>query len=124
VKQGCFLVANDNRTLWSDVWLMEGFFERYYGLRKYPMLPANRALWFPNCCTIHTLGLNRPIDVIGLNEAQQIVAVRRNLQPWKLLRFTAAVSLIECESGSGLPLEYWIGKQLRFQHKDVRYATF
>lgn len=123
MKQGCFLLAESGLTLWSDVRVMEGWVERYYGLKKYPNLPANRALWFPNCNAIHSLGMQVAIDVIGLNKQGQIIAVRRNMRPWQLLRLANAASVIECEAGVALPLEHWFGKQLNFVHKDVHYAS-
>ncbi|WP_127346054.1 DUF192 domain-containing protein [Pseudidiomarina mangrovi] len=123
MKQGRFLLTESNRLLWSDVWVMESLAERYYGLRKFPNIPVNRAFWFPRCQAVHSFTLRVALDVIGLNDAFQIVAVRRNLRPWQALRMAAASSIIECEAGSALPLEYWLGKQVRFQHKDANHVT-
>lgn len=123
MKQGCFLLAESGRPLWSDVRVMEGWVERYYGLRKYPKLPANRALWFPRCGAIHSMGMQVAIDVVGLNKYGQIMAVKRNMQPWQVLRFAHVDSVIECEAGVALPLEYWLGKQLSFVNKDSDYVA-
>jgi len=123
VKQGRFLLAPCGRPLWSDVRIMEGWWERYYGLRKHPKLPANRALWFPNCKAIHSFGMPVAIDVIGLNADLQIIEVRRNLRPQQLLRMAAATSIIECEAGVALPLEHWLGRQLRFAEQESSYVS-
>lgn len=123
MKQGRFLLANGGRPLWSDVRVMEGWFERYFGLRRYPNLPANRALWFPRCNAIHSFGMSIAIDVIGLNANYQIVAVRRNFRPWQMLRMPAAVSIIECEAGLALPLEHWLGEPLCFTDQEHNYAA-
>jgi uncharacterized membrane protein (UPF0127 family) len=124
VKQGCFLLAESGRPLWPDVRVMEGWLERYYGLKKYPNMPSNRALWLPNCNAIHSFGMAMAIDVIGLNAGFQIISVRRNLRPQVMLRIPQATSIIECEAGVALPLEHWLGKQLRFIQKDHCNVAF
>ena len=124
MKQGSFRLTEDNRLLWSDVRVMENFSERFHGLRRYPKLPANRVLWFPKCRLIHSFGMSVAMDVIGLNEQLKIIAVRRNVRPRQILHLAGATSLIECEAGSALPLEYWFGKQLQFTQKELVYAPY
>jgi uncharacterized membrane protein (UPF0127 family) len=63
------------------------------------------------------------IDVIGLNADLQIIEVRRNLRPQQLLHMAAATSIIECEAGVALPLEHWLGRQLRFAEQESSYVS-
>ena len=74
-----------------------GFWERFAGfmLKK----SARYALLFENCASIHTFFMRFNIDVVYLDKDKRIVAIKRNVKPWRvLLPVKSAVSIAEIPS--------------------------
>ena len=86
---------------WDDCELKvaERFFTRLTGLiGTMDGLPADRppcVLGFPRCSSVHTCFMVRPIDVAFLDEEGGIIAVHAAVPPWRLLRCSTAVSVLE-----------------------------
>lgn len=77
-----------------------GFFERLRGLLFSHPLPEGFGLWFPGCTSIHTFGMNRPLDVAFLTAEGQVLAVHHAVAPWRVLAAPrGACATLECEAG-------------------------
>jgi uncharacterized membrane protein (UPF0127 family) len=55
------------------------------GLLARRELPADEALVFPNCASIHTVGMRFPIDVIVVDREWRVVALRERLVPGRVV---------------------------------------
>lgn len=61
-----------------------GFVERFRGL----MLerdPSRCYLFIPRCRSVHTFFMRLAIDVVFIDDASRIVAVREAVKPWRLV---------------------------------------
>jgi uncharacterized membrane protein (UPF0127 family) len=71
-------------------------------------------LLIPKCNSIHTVGMNFPIDVLYLRNDGAVMARARDLQPgMKQAKFTKAGSVLELPSGGARSTE--VGDVLTFQ---------
>jgi uncharacterized membrane protein (UPF0127 family) len=59
--------------------------QRMVGLLAHRRLPADEALIFPACTSIHTLGMRFPIDVIVVDRQWRVVALRERLAPGRVV---------------------------------------
>src|SRR3989338_5620498 len=75
--------------------------QRMVGLLARSTLPADEALIFPACASIHTVGMRFPIDVIFVDRDWRVVAVRERLGPGCLmLPVRRAWGVIEAACGT------------------------
>jgi uncharacterized membrane protein (UPF0127 family) len=44
-----------------------------------------KVLVFPKCNSIHTFFMRIPIDIIILNKDKEIIYIKENLKPWRIL---------------------------------------
>lgn len=58
---------------------------RLRGLLGCDALPAGHALIFPQCGSIHTLGMRFSIDVIFVDRQWRVLAWRTQVPPWRVL---------------------------------------
>ncbi|MCC9655005.1 DUF192 domain-containing protein [Rhodopirellula halodulae] len=76
---------SNGRKLLSKVEFATTFWKRFWGLQFRRELPSGHGIWLSPCSSLHTCFMRFPIDVVMLDERRKIVAVRRNVQPWRLL---------------------------------------
>ncbi|MEW6041232.1 MAG: DUF192 domain-containing protein, partial [Elusimicrobiota bacterium] len=62
----------------------ENFFNRFIGLMFKNEFPFDSAIYFPKTIAIHTFFMNFSIDVIWINKYGRILALRKNLRPWRV----------------------------------------
>lgn len=74
---------------------------RMRGLLGTRALPAGEGLVIENCGSVHTVGMRYAIDVIFLDAAWQVRAVRRNVRPGRLLVWGGWFGLRALEVQSG-----------------------
>lgn len=94
------------------------FKERLYGLMgkndiSYGML-------FPKCNSIHTFFMKEAIDVVGLNEANEIVFIERNLDKNKIVKIhrqAKKTSILELPKNTSRSLN--LGDKLFFEFEDI-----
>ena len=71
------------------------------GLLAHQRLPADEALIFPACTSIHTFGMRFPIDVIVVDHEWRVVALRECLMPGRLmLPVRRAWGIVEAACGT------------------------
>lgn len=61
------------------------FFSRLMGLMGRKTIPADEALLFPKCNSIHTFFMRFPIDVIFVSKDGTVVDVIEAMAPWRML---------------------------------------
>ncbi len=66
-------------TLATDLKLARTPWERLIGFLDRKAIGPNDAIWFDRCSSIHTIGMRAAIDVIFLNDADEVLALQRNV---------------------------------------------
>ena len=92
-------------------WRADSLWERFRGLMLCPPLPEGESLWLPACSSVHTAFVRAPIDVVFLR-AQEIVAIRPAVPPWRIAACRGADSVWELGAGEAGCLELRPGQRL------------
>jgi uncharacterized protein len=74
--------------------------KRSKGLLGRKGLSAGEGLWIVPCESVHTFGMQFPIDLIYLNRNNRIEKTRSNVPPWRVSVCLRAHSILELPSGS------------------------
>ena len=59
--------------------------QRMVGLLGHSRLADGEALFFPRCHSIHTWGMRFPIDVVFVDRAWTVVALKERIGPWRIV---------------------------------------
>ncbi len=101
MRRGVLMNKTRGQVLAKKVRLCSGFFNRLRGLLGTRTLDDSEACWLIPCNSIHTVGMQYPIDVYFLNRENRIISVLENVRPnrvapviWK------AHSVLEFKSGA------------------------
>jgi uncharacterized protein len=108
----CLIDARSGRIVVARLELATTFWRRFRGLQFRRALPAGEGLLITPCGSIHTLWMRFSIDVVMLDRHGAILAIHRNVRPWRMLvgsRRTHAV--LETTEGM-LPDDLRIGDRL------------
>jgi len=70
---------------WRIKEVADGPWSRFKGLQFRKYLPPGCGLLLVPCPSVHTFFLRFPIDVLLLDRAGQVLAVRRAVRPWRLV---------------------------------------
>jgi len=74
---------------------------RFKGLQLRAGLPEGTGLLLVPCPSVHTFFMRFPIDVVLLDRAGTVVAVRRRVRPWRLvLPVPRSYAALEVSGGS------------------------
>ncbi len=73
---------------------------RRKGLLGRDHLPLGEGLWIVPCESIHTIGMQFPIDLIYLDRKHRVKKIRRNVLPWRVSVCLFAHSVIELPVGT------------------------
>ncbi len=74
-----------DKILLSKCWLADSFVPRFLGLMGRKTLPADEAVFFPNCNSVHTMFMRFPIDVVMVAENGEVVEVIESMKAWRML---------------------------------------
>ena len=86
---------------------------RAKGLLGTDRLPEDEALVFPECHSIHTIGMRFPIDVIFVDQRWRVVALRPQLRPGRLVfPVWGAWGVVEMAPGTLERVPLQVGDQL------------
>ena len=66
--------------------MADGFWSRFVGLQFRRPLPAECGLLLIPCPAVHTCFVRFALDLIYLDREGRILAIRRNLRPWRHAR--------------------------------------
>ena len=78
----------------------DSFFSRLKGLLGTDSLPEGESLLIYPCSSIHTLGMNYPIDALFVNSQSIVVKVEKELSPGSLAGASKAHYVIELPAGT------------------------
>ena len=74
---------------------------RLKGLLGKSSLPTGEGLWIKPCNSVHTFGMQFPIDVVFLDKKMRVVALAKTLRPNRISRlYSCASSVIELPAGT------------------------
>lgn len=106
-------VERTQLTLASMVRMAVDPLARVKGLLGRDTLPAGEALVFPECHSIHTVGMRFPIDAIFVDKRWRVVALRPRLGPGRLVfPVWNAWGVVEMASGALERVPLQVGDQL------------
>ena len=85
----------------SDVVIADTFLSRARGLMFRKQMNNFDGMLITPCNSIHTFGMNFPIDVIFLSKTFEVVKVLENLKPYRMTRpYFSASQVLELKSGT------------------------
>lgn len=79
----------------------------------------DEALYLPGCASVHTCFMRTPIDVLFLDRAGTVLAVRERLPPWRLAARVGAWGVMELAPGRAGALGIEAGSRLRVESAEV-----
>lgn len=95
---------------------------RAIGLLGKRQLAADEGLWLSPCRSVHTHFMRFSIDIIFLDARQEIIALYRNLPPFRFTKyFSQAQSTLELSAGIIQRFKLKEGQQLEF--KDYHFQS-
>ena len=89
--------------------------DRAIGLLKYRRMPEGLALIFPQCNSVHTVGMRFPIDLIFVDRLWGVVRAEGEVAPGRLIfPVKGAWAVVEAAAGTIQRLGVAVGDVLRF----------
>jgi hypothetical protein len=93
--------------------------KRSKGLLGRQALPAGQGLWIVPCESVHTFGMQFPIDLVYLDRKHRIRKVRSNVGPWRISACLSAHSVIELPGGTVRETQSRAGDTVEFSPADA-----
>ncbi len=87
------------RVLGVEVPVAIGFRARLLGLAHLPRQRAGNGLLIPRCACVHTFGMRFVLDLVFLDRAGGVLAVRRGVAPRRLAWRRGAHAVLELPPG-------------------------
>lgn len=82
--------------------LADSYFSRLAGLQFRASLPPGHGLLLVPCGSLHTMCMRFAIDVTWLDRQGRVLAVRRELRPWRMARAPRGTyAVLELPAGAG-----------------------
>ena len=69
----------------ANVHMAHSWWARAKGLLGHRALEPGEGLILPRCRSIHTIGMQFPIDVIFVDQSWKVIALRSALGPWRIV---------------------------------------
>jgi hypothetical protein len=88
--------------------------KRNKGLLGRKGLSTGEGLWIVPCESVHTVGMQFPIDLVYLNRSHRIQKTRSNVRPWRISACLSAHSILELPSGTIRETQSCTGDMLEF----------
>ncbi len=89
------------------------FIQRLLGVS---LVPSGEALLIPNCHTVHTFGLSRPLNLAFINTDYRVIRVVSGIAPWRVASAYGAWGVIETFE----PLNLLVGHKLALDQTPIR----
>ena len=88
------------QVVFHDVQTARRISQRAKGLLGTSVLAEGQALLIPRARQVHTIGMRYPLDLVFCDGSLEVIAVRRNVTPWRVTPIVwKARSVIECAAG-------------------------
>lgn len=104
--------CRNDRVVVADLREARGLWRKFVGLMFAPTLAASRGLLFRPARGVHTHFMRFAIDLIYLDDAHRVCAIRPAMSPWRLDQRSAA-AVIEANAGTAAAAEIRVGDELR-----------
>ena len=90
-----------NNVLTSDlkIHIATGFWQRARGLLGLSSIDIDYAMLFPNCNSVHTVGMRFAIDVVFIDKAGRILKLVSSLPPMRIAHVRGAAGVLELAAG-------------------------
>jgi uncharacterized membrane protein (UPF0127 family) len=89
------------KTVVARLTIAAGYWSRLIGLQFRRELPPEAGMLLFPCNSVHTCFVRFPLDVVFLDDAGTVLAVRGNLRPWRLaMGPRKCVAVLELRAGS------------------------
>jgi uncharacterized membrane protein (UPF0127 family) len=76
----------------------DNFWRRFFGFMG--KRPGDYCIFFSNCTSVHSLFMRFALDVLFLDSNYNIVSIKRNVKPWRLVfGVKGAVHILEAPAG-------------------------
>ena len=96
--------------------LLDGFFQRGFGLMGRALIPDGHAVALRRCRALHTMGMRFALDVVFLDHEERIVRVVIGLRPWRVaLGGPNAFTALEFPSDRISPARWIRGARVTWQ---------
>lgn len=93
--------STQNNLIADNVKMAQTFVNRALGLILKSSLKEGEGLVIKPCCSIHTFFMKFAIDVIFVNKKNEVIALYKNVKPWRILPIhLASRYVIELPSGT------------------------
>lgn len=108
------IIARTQQLLATRAFFASTFRQRLVGWLGRSRITDGEALIFTHCCSIHTVGMRCAIDVVVIDAAWRVLAVRSGVAPWRvLLPVPHGWGVIETGPGAAQRAGLQLGDQLR-----------
>lgn len=92
------------------------FFARFLGLMGRESIPADEAVLFPKCNSIHTFFMRFAIDVVVVSASGEVIKVIVAMKPWRMmLPVRGARDIVELAAHRANELGIRVGTRLQCQ---------
>ena len=95
--------------------LADTFWQRLKGLLGTRILPLGHGLIIKPCNSVHTFGMDYPIDVLFVDGDHCIIKIVDNMLPGKVSMATRSKYVVELPAGTGHRTACCVGDRLEFQ---------
>jgi uncharacterized membrane protein (UPF0127 family) len=95
--------------------------KRRKGLLGRKQLAPGGGLWIVPCESVHTIGMQFPIDLVYLDKILRIKKIRRNVPAWRLSACLSAHSVLELPAGAIRETQTNPGDQLEFSPASPKF---
>lgn len=113
--------CRNGRIFLSDLREAQGHWQKFAGLMFAPSLGNAQGILFRPAQGVHTHFMRFSIDLVYLDAANRVRAIREAMPPWRLdLRTAAAV--IEANAGAARAADIQIGDELRIETRQIASA--
>jgi uncharacterized membrane protein (UPF0127 family) len=110
------VIERSGQCLASRVTTARTITERMRGLLGRSGLPEHEALFFPNCQSIHTLGMGFAIDIVYVKRSWDVVRIAESVKPGRLLAPAwSAWGVVELAAGVSRQKGLVVGDRLRIE---------
>jgi uncharacterized membrane protein (UPF0127 family) len=110
--------ARTGQIVLHDLREARGPWGKFAGLMLASSLDAAHGLLFRPAQGMHTHFMRFPIDLIYLDDASNVQAIREAMAPWRF-DFRSAAAVIEVNAGVARASDIQVGDQLRIEGKSL-----
>jgi uncharacterized membrane protein (UPF0127 family) len=105
--------VDDGRVILEELELATTFWTRFKGLQFRRQLTGDQGLLLAPCPSLHTCFMRFPIDAFMLDCEGRVLAIRRDVRPWRALIGVPKTKVMIETSPSSIDIK--VGEQLKWE---------